>query len=60
MEPIIQGGGIQFFTEGSLQERSIFTMSKMDRQILRQKVCQRISVMEKCFQRIGLLIHVLS
>ena len=25
-----------------------------------KKNCQRISVMEKCFQRIGILIHVLS
>ena len=41
-------------------KRSIFTTSKMDRKILRQKVRQRISVLEKCFQRIGILIHVLS
>ena len=33
---------------------------KPDRQIFRQKVCQRISIMEKCFQRIGILIHALS
>ena len=25
-----------------------------------KKVCQRISAMEKCFKRIGILIHVLS
>ena len=42
------------------EKRSIFSTSKRDRQILRQKNCQRISVMEKCFQRIGILIHVLS
>ena len=40
-------------------------MSKKDRQLLHQKVRQRISVMKTntlylCFQRIGILIHVLS
>ena len=30
-----------------------FTASKTDRHLLRQKVCQKISVIEKRFQRIG-------
>ena len=37
-----------------------FTTSKTDLQILCQKFRQRISVMEKCFQRIGILIHVFT
>ena len=39
-----------------------FTTSKTDHHLLRQKVCQGISVMKTntCFQRIGILIHVLS
>ena len=40
--------------------RSILTTSKTVRQILRQKVNQRISAMEKGFQIIDNSIHVLS
>ena len=51
---------INFAISFMFLNRSILTTSKTVRQILRQKVNQRISAMEKGFQIIDNSIHVLS
>ena len=54
---------LRFLYNIRILKRSLFTTSKTDCQLLRQKVRQRNLSNEKntlCFQRIGILIHILS